>query len=358
MVFNTYKIIKHYFDKNFVFNHVAHSAYICYRDLFDYFRKFFIEELKVVFSHRFRTPYKPITLYLYQSMIYFSSKNINFMELYSPSNNSKISNYSCQIIPENISKLFIKFSFVNDDSQENYKRFDYLFRNKNILIYNINDKYTTDNSLYQLTEFMMIRYPDNCPFEKEKYVNLEKEYYNKLHFLNETIKYINDVDNNYNFYQLMFFNEENSHYIKEYIEKRNKISVSQTAQYFIKKDEELELLLNYEGGELEPKWEWVKNISLVYIIESKKEKLDELKFSLRSINKYLPWFKGTIFIIAENKDLFSFAKKDSDNIKFIKPVNFLPKKFHYSYNKEIIEMYLDKLPLIIFIKKRNKYKIS
>ena len=357
MVFNTYKIIKHYFDKNFTFYHVAHSAYICYRDLFDYFRKFYQNELKIVFSNRFRSPYKPITLYLYQSLIYFSIKNVNLMNLYPSSNNSIISNYSCVLIPNEISKLFIRFSFINDDSLANYKRFDYLFKNKNIFIYNINDKLTKDNSLYELTEFMMIRYPENTSFEKEEFVNLEKKYYNKLHFLNETIKYINDTDNNHNYYEYMFFNKQNSDYIKEYIEKRNELSFNHKKGSIDIEEEELELLLNYEGGDLEPRWKWIKNISLVYIIEAENVILEELKYSLRSISQYLPWFSGTVYIITENDGLFSYLKKDSEHLIFIEPTQFLPKKFHSFYNKQIIEMYLDKLPGITerFIYLKNNY---
>ena len=63
------KFIYEYFDHNFIYYHLAHSAYICYRSFFKPFREFFEEELKVVFSYRFRSPYKPITLYLYQMLL-------------------------------------------------------------------------------------------------------------------------------------------------------------------------------------------------------------------------------------------------------------------------------------------------
>ena len=361
MVFNTYEIIKHYFKKNFIYYHVAHSAYICYRDLFDYFRKFFKKELRIVFSHRFRMPYKPITLYLYQSLIYFSTNKINLMNRYRPSNNTKISNYFCEIVPDKISKLFIKFSFVNDDSFANYKRFDFLIKNKNILIYNINDKYTNNSSLYELTEFMMIRYPESCSFEKEQYASLEKYYYNKLHYLNETIKYINDTNNNYNFYENLFFNKKNYHYIKEYLEKRKEITLHPNIQNISKREkEELGLILNYKGEKLELEWEWVKNISFVYIIEDKTIIFDELKYSLRSIDTYLPWFNGTIYIIIENEKLYPYLKRDGRHLVFIDPKNILPKKFHSIYNKQIIEMYLDKIPHIterfIYIKNYHFFR--
>ena len=65
----TYKIIREYFDNNYTYYHLAHGPYLCYRSFFKPFRQYFEEELKVVFSHRFRSPYKPITLYLYQILL-------------------------------------------------------------------------------------------------------------------------------------------------------------------------------------------------------------------------------------------------------------------------------------------------
>ena len=73
-VYLTNEIIKKYFDINFKYYNLAHCAYVCYRSFFEPFRQFFHEELKVVFSYRFRCPYKPITLYLYQTLLYIICK--------------------------------------------------------------------------------------------------------------------------------------------------------------------------------------------------------------------------------------------------------------------------------------------
>ena len=85
MIYYTNKIIKQYFDPNFIYYHIAHGAYLCYRDLFEYFRQFFKKELRVVFAHRFRSPYKPITLYLYQTLIYYTGKY--YFSLYGKNSN-------------------------------------------------------------------------------------------------------------------------------------------------------------------------------------------------------------------------------------------------------------------------------
>ena len=39
--------------------------------------------------------------------------------------------------------------------------------NKNILLYNLNDEYNTNRSKYELTEYMMVRYPESYTFEKK-----------------------------------------------------------------------------------------------------------------------------------------------------------------------------------------------
>ena len=78
----TYKIIYEYFDRNFTYYHLAHCPYVCYRLLFEPFRQFFEEELKVVFAYRFRSAYKPITLYLYQMLLLYANKKLSFNSTY------------------------------------------------------------------------------------------------------------------------------------------------------------------------------------------------------------------------------------------------------------------------------------
>ena len=349
MIYYTNEIIKQYFDPNFTYYHIAHGPYICYRDLFEYFRQFFKEELRVVFAHRFRSPYKPITLYLYQTLIYYTGKYLRPLyskeNTYQSSNNRIISKYACNIIHRNITDIFLKFSFVNDDSLSNYNRFNYFFNNNITFIYNINDKYLNKNALYEFTEFMMIRYPENGSFEKEAFVNLEKQYLYKLEYINNTLNFSCKY-NNSNYFKKLFFNKKNREYMGEYLEKKNEISLYQKQRNVSKREiEEIYFLLNYKGEKLEPEWKWITNISIVYIMEENKYKvLDELKYSLRSIDKYLPWFKGTIFIIIENKSNYSSLKQNNDHLVFINPKDIISKKFYSFYNKEIIELFLDKIP--------------
>ena len=359
-VYFTDQIIKEYFDNNFIYHHLAHSGYVCYKSLFQPFRQFFEKELKVVFSYRFRCPYKPITLYLYQMLLlylndklsfnsssYYKKKLDYFKKLYL---NSSLSNASFEFVPEEITRLFVKFSAINDDSNLNYEKFIYLLNNKNILIYNINDKYNTNKALYEFTEFMLMRYPENTSFEKEKYVNLEKLYLNKLNYANETIK---DINNNYvykniknNNFKKMFFNDKNLNYIQEYLEKKYHFSIHPNISQM--ELEEIKILFNYDGGKLKKKWKWVENISFVYILnESDDLMMDKLKFSLRSIATYLPWFIGNIFLIVENSSInLSWLKENSQHIQIINPRLIVSKKFNHKFTKNIIQMYLDKIPSI------------
>lgn len=361
-VYFTYEIIRKYFDRNFIYYHLAHSAYVCYRSFFEPFRQFFQNELKVVFSHRFRCPYKPVTLYLYQMLLLYSNEKLvfnstlqykeklnNFQNSYlSP--NSSMSHYSFELIPDEITRLFVKFSSINDNSRDNYIQFNYFINNRNILIYNFNDKYNTNKALYEFTQYMITRYPENTEFEKENYVNLEKKYLYKLKYVNETLKeinesfsYIDDRDNN--FYKL-FFNENNLKNIKEYLEEKDKLSVKTNISKNEK--EELEILLNYDGRELEPEWQWVKKISIVYILNEKdNQTINQLKYSLRSIEYFLPWFIGTIFIIVQSINTnLSWLNINNQHIKIINPKDIVSKKIIGKCSKEIIEMYLDRIPFI------------
>ena len=356
----TFKIILEYFDHNYTYSHLAHSPYVCYRSFFKLFRQYFEEELKVVFSHRFRSPYKPITLYLYQTLLLYLNKNLTFpsstvhkKKLFDFKkkylNNNIVSNYSFKLIPEGISNLFIKFSFVKDESKSNYDNFKFLINNKNILIYNLNDKYNNEKSLFELTKYMIIRYPENNTFEKTNYVNLEKEYLYKLEYPEEIIKnnvgYQNENKINRNLNKIMF-NWKNLKYIEEYLEHRNKFSNNHNISLMEK--DEFEILFDYDRRELEPEWEWIKNISFVYIItESKYKIINELKYSLRSIETFLPWFFGTIFIIVQRMTYnLSWINKNNCHIKIIDPKDIVSNYYYGNYTREIIEMYLDKIPLI------------
>ena len=144
----------------------------------------------------------------------------------------------------------------------------------------------------------------------------------------------------------MFFNKKNLNIIKQYLEEKNRLAKPKYISESEKK--ELYILLNYNGEKLEKEWEWIKNISIVYLItENYNNIINSLKYSLRSIEYYLPWFIGTIFVIVQcNLCDISWININNSHIKIIYPKEFMPKKFHNKYSAELIEMYLDKIPCI------------
>ncbi|OUM70079.1 hypothetical protein PIROE2DRAFT_1756, partial [Piromyces sp. E2] len=125
------------------------------------------------------------------------------------------------------------------------------------------------------------------------------------------------------------------------------------------------LINSYEGGELEPEWNWVKNISLVYTwvdgsdinfidlkakydhgyrnVNSRYRSADELKYSLRSIEKYMPWFFGTIYIVTSNQ-IPKWLDKENPRIKIIDHKEIIPEHIYPTFDSNIIELFLDKIP--------------
>lgn len=82
-------------------------------------------------------------------------------------------------------------------------------------------------------------------------------------------------------------------------------------------------------------------------VTKEDNKILQLQYSLRSIEIFLPWFIGTIFIIDQNMNCnLSWVNTTNEHIKIINPKNIVSKKIIDKYSREIIEMYLDKIPLI------------
>jgi hypothetical protein len=144
----------------------------------------------------------------------------------------------------------------------------------------------------------------------------------------------------------MYFNKQNLDYIKEYLDEKNKLTKSKNISN--SEQEELYTLFNYRGEKLKKEWKWIKNISIVYLLTERDiNTINLLKYSLRSIEYYLPWFNGKIFIIVQCiLCIISLVNIKNKHIKIINPKDFISKKIRIEYSKETIEMYLDKIPKI------------
>jgi hypothetical protein len=85
-------------------------------------------------------------------------------------------------------------------------------------------------------------------------------------------------------------------------------------------------------------------------VDSRDRSADELRYSLRSLNKYLPWHNGTIFIVTDNQ-IPTWLNVENKRIKIIYHEDIIPKHINPTFDSSTIECFLDKIPNIgeIFI---------
>jgi len=128
---------------------------------------------------------------------------------------------------------------------------------------------------------------------------------------------------------------------------------------------EIREMKRYRGGPLEPEWKWIEDISIVYTwvngsdlnhldlkskynggnrnIDNRDRSVDELRYSLRSFEKYLPWHKGTIYIVTPNQ-VPVWLNTDNPRIKVINQDDIIPEEGNPTFNSFLMEMYLDRIP--------------
>jgi len=132
-----------------------------------------------------------------------------------------------------------------------------------------------------------------------------------------------------------------------------------------RKKTDLDYIKNYKGGELEPEWQWVRNISIIYTwvdgsdidfldvkskynggvreFNSRDRSADELRYSIRSLEKYMPWFNGTIHIATFNQ-IPKWLDTSNPRIKMVFHKDFIPEHYYPTFDSNTIEMFLDKIP--------------
>jgi len=87
---------------------------------------------------------------------------------------------------------------------------------------------------------------------------------------------------------------------------------------------------------------------MLKLLKKTENLYNELKYSLRSLEQYLPWHKGTIYIVIQNELDFELFWLNSKNkrIKIITQSQIIPEHVQQTRNRYVIEMYLDKIPNI------------
>ncbi|ORX76652.1 hypothetical protein BCR32DRAFT_329263 [Anaeromyces robustus] len=376
--YSTYKLVKEYLYSNFKYRDLYHSGYVFYRDLFEPFRQLFEKELRPVCSDKFRNPFKPQVIYLYQAFMQYATQHKDFPNKlggdgkakkfpgYVLPSNRTIKKYGCEVQSPKVGDFFIKYGKITDNSRRNNGYFRLYNSNANLLMYNFNDLYTEDKSLFEFSKYMITRYPKPSPFEKKEYIELEKELLIKLKKIDKYSESV--IENLPKFYDfkssISKYNEIFENYklgvIEKYLDDKKALSGHKNDTMSKREKNEIDFLLNYKGNSLEKEWQWAKSISIVYIYENdsnsnsnNKEsqnmiKLNTIKYSLRSIERYLPWFDGTIYIVTEEKisddDQLKIKHK---NVKIVNQEDIIPETIlsNENINKKLaIEMYLDKLP--------------
>jgi len=266
-----------------------------------------------------------------------------------------IIDYSCQIIPASLTSNLIKFGMVTNDSEKNEELFRYIHDHPNLLIFSFNDVYSEHQAFLEFTEFLIKRFPEPSSFEKEEYIALEELMYSRL--LNyPTIKNSDSnqtTDSTKDEYLKLYktIKQHNLNVIENYLSEKEKLSGPKRTTSDREK-EEINFLLQYNGENCDQAWEWAKKMSIVYsVAESKHDsiptEIEKLKYSVRSIEKYMPWFEGTIFIIVreDHKRKFNWINSSNKRIHLIDPNLLLPNTDGNKYiNRYVIEMFLDKIP--------------
>ncbi|KAL6593337.1 hypothetical protein U3516DRAFT_834373 [Neocallimastix sp. 'constans'] len=193
-------------------------------------------------------------------------------------------------------------------------------------------------------------------------------------------------------------NKDSYKVIRNQLQEEAQLIVDSEPRFFNKVERgidrlELEFFMQYardveqgkRGGELEPEWEWAKDISIVYTwINGTDEKLlekkakfnggikkvdqrdrciDELRYSIRSVCKNLPWHKGKIFIVTPYGQTPYWLDTSNPRIKVIDQYDILPrldgngKSVEPTFNSFSIEWFLDRVPGVSeqFIQLNDEY---
>jgi len=120
-----------------------------------------------------------------------------------------------------------------------------------------------------------------------------------------------------------------------------------------------------KGWKLDAKWAWCRNVSIVYTwvngsdphhqeikskynggikkVDQRDRSMDELRYSLRSLEKNLPWHEGMIYIVSPNQTPH-WLNTNHPRIKVIDQATLLPPDANPTFNSFSIEFYLDKIP--------------
>jgi len=374
-VYNTNDAVKQAFGKKATLSWLDHSPYCWYRDLFEPARKVYESQLKETLLHKFRHPLDLVPTYAMQAFTEYATKAKEFPEKVGGLGQAKymaplelnkdrtISDYSYYIVPQNVRRKIIKFGSILNNVQKNQRLFNKIV-GSTIIMYNLNDDYQRKEALYQLIDFMKTQYPEPSSFEKKSYLEQEAAL-EAAKNIDANAKVTGDSatqNTNENGENVNVQSKPDSEIIDTNENNENNVPTLPNNISDRERDE-INTILSYKGEKLPKEWKWAEDISIVYIwtngtdpeyVKLRKQytkekyngtprEYDELQYSLRSVDQYLPWHKGKIFIVTPGQTP-SWLDTSNSRIEIIHQDDILPLKAIPTFNIFVLEMYLDKIP--------------
>jgi hypothetical protein len=381
-IYNTNDAVKQAFGQNAVIRWLDHSPYCWYRDLYEPARKVYEKQVKETLLHKFRHPLDLVPTYALQAFTEYATQSKDFPEKvgglgkakymapFTLNSNRTITDYSFELVPQSVRRKVIKFGSILNNVDKNRRLFNKIV-GSTIIMYNLNDDYQKKEALYQLIDFMKSQYPNPSSFEKKE--NTESDSSAEVEAIknidvnakivgdsatqntDENGETINDDSNN---------NGDDDTNVHETSPVSDVTTTSSLPKNLSDRErKELNTILNYRGEELSKEWKWAENLSIVYIwnngtdpeyinnrnqytddkVDIVERKYDELQYSLRSLDKYLPWHKGKIFIVTPGQTP-SWLDTKNPRIEIVHQDDILPLEAIPTFNIFVLEMYLDRIP--------------
>jgi len=328
--------------------------------------------------HKFRHPLDLVPTYALQAFTEYATNNSQFpkkvgglgrakyMAPFELNPNRTISDYSFYLVPQNVRRKVIKFGSILNNVEKNSNLFSKIV-GSTVIMYNLNDDYQKKEALYQLIDFMKSQYPEPSSFERKDSLD-EDDYEADIEAsknIDANAKIVGDsasqnTDENGN-----TINDDANNINGDDDTQDNASAVNSNLPKNLsdREREELNTILNYHGEELSSEWKWAEDLSIVYIwnngtdpeyinmrnqyseekVTVSEKKYDELLYSLRSLDKYLPWHKGKIFIVTPGQTP-TWLDTSNPRIEIVHQDDILPLEAIPTYNIFVLEMYLDRIP--------------
>ncbi|MFY0627128.1 MAG: Stealth CR1 domain-containing protein [Reichenbachiella sp.] len=115
--------------------------------------------------------------------------------------------------------------------------------------------------------------------------------------------------------------------------------------------------MSYKGESIDVVYTWVNGDIPAYIEKCKeyakelsdvnperfRDEYDMLKYSIRSLEKYVPWL-GNVYIFTQSPQIPDWLDTSHPKIRIVHHEDVFDKEYLPTYNSNVIETYIDKIP--------------